>query len=210
MLSIVTMPKQLQTWKRQSDDARWHWNQPYRWATWGAVTNWFSWGWANARQYNYGGNVDYNDHTVHYDDQPVATADQYAQQAMTIAESVLEPSDTAEWMSLGFFALTQDDESSGPAPTQFLQLAVSKDGAIAGTFNNRTTDNSQEVEAAVDKESQRAVWVAKGKQWPTMETGISNLTEDQAPVLVHFENGETQQWLMVRLEDPQAKPGNSN
>lgn len=197
-------------WKDHPDYARYRWNHPYHWATWAAVTNWFPWGWSNARQYNYGGNVYYENSTVYYEGQPVATADEYAQQAMTIAESAPEPAATAEWMSLGVFALTQDGESSGPAPTQFLQLAISKDGAVAGTFNNSTTDKSQEVEGAVDKESQRVAWVAAGKQWPVMEAGISGLTEDQTPVLVHFENGETQQWLMVRLEEPEAPAGNAN
>ncbi len=37
-----------------------------------------------------------------------------------------------------------------------------------------------------------------------METGISNLTQDKAPALVHFEDGQTRQRLMVRLEEPAA------
>ncbi len=37
-----------------------------------------------------------------------------------------------------------------------------------------------------------------------METGISNLTQDTAGVLVHFANGDTQQWLLVRLDQPTA------
>ena len=197
-------------WKDHPDYARYRWNHPYHWATWAAVTNWFPWGWSNARQYNYGGNVYYDNSTVYYEGQPVATADEYAQQAMTIAESTPEPAASSDWMSLGVFALTQDGEASGPAPTQFLQLAISKEGAVAGTFNNSTTDKSQEVEGAVDKESQRVAWVATGKQWPVMEAGISGLTEDQTPVLIHFENGETQQWLMVRLEEPEAPAGAAN
>jgi len=28
-------------------------------------------------------------------------------------------------------------------------------------------------------------------------------------VLVHFEDGQTQQWLLVRLEEPTAKPAPS-
>jgi hypothetical protein len=39
-----------------------------------------------------------------------------------------------------------------------------------------------------------------------METGIVNLTQDSSPALVHFAEGTTQQWLMVRLKDPEAKP----
>ncbi len=197
-------------YKDHPDYARYRWNHPYHWATWAAVSNWFPWGWANARQYNYGGNVYYDNSTVYYEGQPIATADEYAQQAMTIAESAPEPEADSDWMSLGVFALTQDGEASGPAPTQFLQLAISKNGAVAGTFNNSTTDKSQELEGAVDQQSQRVAWVATGKQWPVMETGISGLTDDQTPVLIHFENGETQQWLMVRLEEPETTAGNTN
>jgi hypothetical protein len=57
----------------------------------------------------------------------------------------------------------------------------------------------------VDKNTQRAAWSVVGKSWPIMETGIPNLTEDTAPALVHFADGQTQQWLMVRLEEPKSK-----
>ena len=107
-------------------------------------------------------------------------------------------------MQLGVFAVTQDGEAKGPPPTMFVQLAVSKTGIIAGTFFDQTTEESMEVEGAVDKKSQRTAWVGKGKQWPVMETGISNLTEDAAPALVHFEDGQTQQVLLVRVEEPKA------
>lgn len=36
------------------------------------------------------------------------------------------------------------------------------------------------------------------------ETGISNLTKDEAPALIHFADGQTQKWLLVRLEDPEG------
>jgi hypothetical protein len=39
---------------------------------------------------------------------------------------------------------------------------------------------------------------------PIVETGLSSLTQDNFPVLVHFANGETQQWLLVRLEEPKT------
>jgi len=46
----------------------------------------------------------------------------------------------------------------------------------------------------------------RSKEWPIMETGIPNLTKDDAPALIHFADGQTQQWLLVRLEDP-GNPG---
>ena len=197
----------LDFWMDNPNYARWRWNRPYRWATWGAVSTWFPWGWGNPIRYNYGDNVYYVDNTVYYGDQALASSEEYAEQALAIADSAGEPSDTSEWMSLGVFALTQDGPASGPEPIHFLQLAVSKEGVIAGTLYNSETDVSQEVEGAVDRETQRAAWVIVGKQWPIMETGISNLTDDESPALVHFEGGQTQQWLMIRLEDPQTESG---
>ena len=42
-----------------------------------------------------------------------------------------------------------------------------------------------------------------------METGIANLTKDATPALLHFANGQTQQWLLVRLEEPEGKAGSN-
>ena len=99
--------------------------------------------------------------------------------------------------------MTQDGLGEGVDPTILLQLAVSKDGVIAGTLFNTQSEESQEVEGMVDQETQRTAFVVSGKTTPIMETGMQNLTEDEAPALLHFENGETQQWLLVRLEEPE-------
>jgi hypothetical protein len=56
-----------------------------------------------------------------------------------------------------------------------------------------------------DKKSQRAAWTVGGKKWPIMEAGLGNLTQDTVPALIHFADGQTQQWLLVRLNDPEAK-----
>jgi hypothetical protein len=174
------------------------------WATFGAVTSWLPWGWSQPVSYSYGDNVYYEGDQVYYGDQPVATAEEYAQQAETIATSVPEEKPAPEdWMPLGVFAVTQDGEPSGVDPTMYLQLAVSKQGIIAGTFQNTTTDSVQYVEGMVDKQTQRAAWTAEGKTRPLMETGIVNLTQDTAPALVHFDDGSTQQWLLVRLDKPE-------
>jgi hypothetical protein len=153
--------------------------------------------------YSYGDNVYYQDDSVYYGDQVVATAQEYAQQAEAIATSVPETKPAAEdWMPLGVFALTADGQPTGAEPTMFLQLTVSKQGILAGTFQNTATGAVQPVEGMVDKQTQRAAWTAVDKTRPLMETGIVNLTQDSAPALVHFDDGSTQQWLMVRLEKP--------
>jgi hypothetical protein len=106
-------------------------------------------------------------------------------------------------MPLGVFAVTPDGQPSGAEPTMYLQLAVSKQGIISGTIQNTSTDKVQPIEGMVDKQTQRAAWTVQGQTRPLMETGIVNLTQDTAPALVHFADGSTQQWLLVRLDKPQ-------
>ena len=176
------------------------------WATWPSVVGWFPWGWTQPVYYNYGDNVYYSGDQVYYGDQPVATAQEYAYQAEQIATSVPDVTPAAEdWMPLGMFAITADGQESSPDPTMFLQLAVSKEGIISGTFQNTATGTVKSIEGMVDKQSQRAAWTEVGQTRPIMETGISNLTQDTAPVLVHYGDDSTQQWLLVRLDQPPAE-----
>jgi hypothetical protein len=181
----------------------WAITRPFRWATWGGIAGWVNYGWAEPVYYSYGDNIYYEGDTVYYGDEAVATAEEYAEQAEAIAADAPEVApDQAEWMPLGVFALTPDGQASGPEPTLFLQLAISKEGVIAGTLNNTATDTTQAIEGMADKATQRCAWTVTGQTRPIMETGINNLTEDTAPALVHFADGQTQQWLMVRLQEP--------
>lgn len=181
-------------------------NQPYRWATWGAVAGWVGYGTTAPVSYSYGETIYYEGDTVYQGDQAVASAEEYAQQAETVVASVPEVApQSAEWLPLGVFALSQDGQPTGPTPSLFLQLAISKEGVIRGTLNNTLTDKTVDVEGMIDKKSQRCAWAAVDQSRPIMETGISSLTQDAAPALVHFADGQTQQWLMVRLDDPSAK-----
>jgi hypothetical protein len=186
---------------------RYRWNNYNRnwwaYATAGAVTGWLVSG-INTQPvyYDYGTNLYYEGDNVYYNGQAVCTDVQYAQQAQAIAASVpdVEP-DKVDWLPLGVFALTANDGTVEDA-TLFLQLAISKEGIIAGTFQNTATDQSFEVEGTIDTKSQRAAWGPVGQSWPIMETGIYNLTETEAGALLHFEDGQTQQWTLVRLDDP--------
>jgi hypothetical protein len=57
----------------------------------------------------------------------------------------------------------------------------------------------------VDEETQRAIWKAADGTNPdlVMETGLYNLTKDQADLLVHFGPEQTQTALLVRLDESQ-------
>jgi hypothetical protein len=147
--------------------------------------------------------VYYSGDQVYYGDQATATAEEYADQAAAIATTAASVApDKAEWLPLGVFALTQDGEASGAAPSLYMQLALSKQGAIAGTLKNTLTGKTQPLEGMADKKSQRVAWVVSGQDRPIAETGLSNLTQDAAPALIHFADGQTQQWLLVRIPEP--------
>ena len=196
-------------------DPHWHWQAgwntyPAHWCwqpcTWAACGTWFAWAAVNPVRYNYGTNVVYRDNYVYIDNQQVATTEVYYQQAETLAQSA--PADVnaekVEWMPLGVFAITEQDATDSGMT---VQLAVSKEGILAGTFYNDITDSSRPVEGMVDRESQRAAWkFADGKNPEVvMETVLSNLTEDEATALVHFGADKTQTWLMVRLPAPEGE-----
>ena len=133
----------------------------------------------------------------------MCTEVQYIEQAETIALSEPETKPAAhDWLPLGVFALTQDGEPTGADPTMFLQLAVSKQGVINGTFQNTATNTVKAVEGMVDKQTQRAAWTVAGESRPLMEVGIVNLTDKATSALVHFPDNTTQQILLVRLEKP--------
>ena len=192
-------------WNRYSRFGHGHW---WRWATAAAVTRWVVYGWARPFYYSYGtgGTVYYEGDTVYVNGQQSCTAEEYYQQATDIAGSIPEISDgkadQVEWMPLGVFAVTQEgvDETN-----MLLQLAVSKEGMIAGTLFNESTDSARPVEGMVDNETQRAVWsFADGKNTDVvMETGIYSLTENEATALVHFGAGQTQTSVLVRLDEPE-------
>ncbi|XZE22357.1 hypothetical protein SH449x_002280 [Pirellulaceae bacterium SH449] len=195
----------LDFWSQYPNWAAMRITRPYRWATWGAVTGWVGYGASAPVSYNYGDSVYYEGDTVYQDGQPIASSEEYTQQAETIVASApAVASADADWLPLGVFALSPDGQSSGPTPSLFLQLAISKEGVIRGTLNNTATGKTQDVEGMVDKKSQRCAWTVAGQSRPIMETGISNLTQDTAPSLIHFNDGQTQQWLMVRLEEPKT------
>jgi hypothetical protein len=197
----------LDFWSDHPNWAAWRINHPYRWATWGAAAAWTGYG-GEASGYDYGSDVYYDDGSVYSGGEVVATEQEYAEQAAAIVESAPEiPAEQAEWLPLGVFALTPDGQASGPDPSLFLQIAISKEGVLSGTLHNTETDTTQTIEGMTDKESQRCAWNVVDKPGTIMETGLVNLTKDTGPALIHFDSGETQQWLMVRLPDKDATPG---
>ena len=158
--------------------------------------------------YGSGGNCYAQDGMVYYDDQPIATEEEFSEQAIDIADTGAQTIDAAiaadtdiEWMPLGVFALVHESQGD---PTMYMQLQISHDGTISGTYFNSVSESTQTLQGAVDKESQRAAWTVGDKSQTVVETGLYNLTKDEAPALLHFGTEKTQEWLLVRMDEPDA------
>jgi hypothetical protein len=206
-----------QWWKDHPNAAKHYWDQHHRhpwnywwrWATWGAVAGWTA-GAASAYgdpiYFDYGQNVYYEGDDVYVGGQKTGTAEEYYQQASTLADKAPEATkaEEEEWLPLGVFALSKGNVAES---NMVLQLAINKEGVISGTYYNTNTDIGRPVKGMVDKTSQRAAWTfADGKNTDIiMETGLYNLTQDQTEALVHFGKDKTQQWLMVRLKQPEEE-----
>jgi hypothetical protein len=57
----------------------------------------------------------------------------------------------------------------------------------------------------VDAKTQRAAWTVGERKDVTYEAGAANLTQDQTTMLVHFGKDQTQQWTLVRLQQPSGQ-----
>jgi hypothetical protein len=195
---------------------------PYRrgWSSFGAG---YAWGTVNAvafrrflgpawvgaapiyYAYGDGGNVYYENNTVYVDDQPVATADQYYQQAAALVSAAPATTpDNEEWMPLGVFALTREDVDDSQ---MMIELAVNKQGVVAGTYYNEATGVSRPLKGTMDVKTQRtAIGFADGKNADVvLETGVENLTKDEAPALLHKDKETSDPVLLVRLQKPEGE-----
>ena len=190
-----------------------HHSWDYWWTipTYRACVNWFTWRapatvWAEPVYYDYGqgGNVVYNDNSVYINGDQVATTTEFAQSAAELATvpppASEEEAEQVEWLPLGTFAVSAGEKDVDP--NRIVQLAVSKTGIISGTLYNTETDATQSVQGQVDKDTQRVAFRIGESEDIVVESGLYNLTQEQAPLLVHFGPNKVENWLLVRLEDP--------
>jgi hypothetical protein len=193
--------------------AGWGAGYAWNWATWDSLGAWMSYYPAQPVYYDYGNNVVYENNNVYVNDQPVGTAEQYYDSAAQLAatgataeDPAAAPADNSgangdDWLPLGVFALTKSNEASGNLT---LQLAVNKQGIIRGNYTDSTAGTTEQIQGSVDKQTQRVAFTIGDNKDDVVETGIYNLTKDEAPVLIHFGKDRTEQWLLVRLKQPDS------
>jgi hypothetical protein len=154
--------------------------------------------------YDYGTNVVYEGDSVYINGESAGSQEQYAQQAITLADTGKQApaSKEEEWLPLGVFAMVQGEQTDS---NDLFQLAVNKDGVIRGNFYNVLGDTTLPVYGAVDKKTQKAAWTVGDKKEPIYEAGVANLTKAETTMLVHFGKDRTQQWTLIRVEQPAEK-----
>ena len=96
----------------------------------------------------------------------------------------------------------RDDTFSLVCAQLVVQLAVNKQGVIRGNSTDTTTGETQPVQGSVDLQSQRVAFTIGDNSTHVFETGLYNLTKDEAPALLHAGSDSTEQWLLVRLQQP--------
>jgi len=155
--------------------------------------------------YDYGNNVTYQAGSVYVNGQDVGTSEQYYEQASNLATTGAQaeaPAAEGQWLPLGVFALSKSGQTKSIVT---IQLAVNKQGVIRGNYTDTNTDKTQLVQGSVDKKTQRVAFTVGDNKTNVVETGIYNLTKDEAPCLIHFGKDRTEQWLLVRLKQNQQQ-----
>ncbi len=217
----------VQNWANNHPNATNAWNSAHSWAWtpygadaglwaasawdfagWPTLSNWLGWDNVVSYPYNYGDYITYNNNEVYYGSQPAGTAEQYYQEASTLADTPAPaPAATGggnpQWLPLGIFGLVQGE---GDTPTLTFQIAVDKQGTIRGNSSNQYGDVLA-IQGAVDKRTQRVCWTVGTDKTTVYDTGLDNLTKSESPILVHTGPKHTQQEMLVRLKKPAAQSG---
>jgi hypothetical protein len=189
-------------WNSQNPDAwrvsRWTAGNAWSPTNWPAVSGFYG-STAAPVWYDYGDNVVYRNGNIIMNGRDVGTAEQFSEQAADLADvgAANEPADST-WLPLGVFAMVRNEQQH---PHLIMQLAVNRQGMLRGNYTDEVTENTQPIRGAVDQNTQRAAWIVGTHKSLVMEAGLSNLSEGDAPALIH-KNGKTDHWLLVRLEQP--------
>lgn len=183
---------------------------PGKWAM--RATAWTAATWAVAGEYcgcegsgtyyDYGESVTYDDGTVYYEGEAVATSEQYYSEAEAIAQAGSSNSND-EWLPLGVFAVVAEANQS--QTEKVVQLAINQAGEIRGNLQDMLTEEVTPLIGAVDQQTQRAVFKPESQSAVMVETGLYNLTNDEVPILVHFSPDQQESRMLVRLQPPEEK-----
>ena len=189
----------------------WGWGNPWGVANWGTTAAWLGLGAATTPVWGgYGPtnttiydtdneelNVPGSELPTGQNLSPEALAAESAAAKELAAKGTTEPGQDEKFMPLGVFTLAPENQTEA---TAMLQLAVSKQGVLRGTYYDLLSDVDHPIRGSVDKKTQRVAWTFGPQGKVTFQTALGILTEPSGPVSVHYENGQTRQWVLARYE----------
>ena len=164
-------------------------------AAWETLAAWLGAPLGQPWNFNYGTIVVYRDNDVYVNQTQVAAGAEYYQQARTLATTDVDAAGEP-WLPLGVFSLAHQDQTK---PTMIVQLAINKAGVVRGNYTNVAAGETLPLHGSLDRKTQRVAWTIGANSSNVVEAGLYNLTQDQAPALLHYGPDRTEQWLLVRL-----------
>ena len=189
-------------WYRRYPNAwnneRWLVGDMWAYEDWDYVSGYYGYGNVAPMYYDYGTNVTYNnDGNVYVQDENAGTTQEYYDQAADLATTgtKAQPDDSEKWLPLGVFAVSDGQTKTN----QVLQLAVNKESVIRGNYT--VGDKTDPIHGSIDKKTQRAAWTVGDDTKTVYESGLYNLTKDEASAIVHNGSDDTQQLTLVRLKN---------
>lgn len=185
----------------------WWWWAP---VTWNAVTSFVYASSPPPQQpvyIDYGTTVVQEGDKVYVDNKEVP-AEVYNKPVRELATAVEQPpppfpsadEKESEWLPLGVFALAEEEKGD---PVMFFQISVSKDGKVSGGYESVITGDQKPIAGQVDKKTQNVAWRIGDNVETVFATTLANLTQDVSTVAVHFGKERVQNWLLVRMPEPQ-------
>jgi hypothetical protein len=138
---------------------------------------------------------------------PEETAQQAAQAADLVQNGATDPPQDEKLLPLGVYSLAPEGHTEA---TAMLQLALSKEGLLRGSYYDILSNHSHPVRGAVDRKTQRAAFRFGDKGKATFETTLANLTEETGPITVHYADGNLSKWTIARYQGEPGKEGEAD
>jgi hypothetical protein len=198
----------------------WGWGNPWAISTFGATAAWLGLEGATPYYGNYGSvdNVltsdsesadepatDETDSTATEpttSDAADVTPEQVAAATELASSGKQDPPKNTSFLPLGVFSIAPQGQAEASA---LVQLAVSKDGLLRGTYYDLLTDHDQPIRGTVNKKTQQVAFTFGINGKVTFETSLANLTQEKGSLAAHFENGMTSTWTLARYEKEPTK-----
>lgn len=186
--------------------AGWTANNVWRAAAWGSLYPYCGFP-IYPSYYDYGENVVYQDNRIFIDGKDAYSVEEFVGKANALAQEGREAkvAKDDDWMPLGVFAMVQGEEEKS---NHIFQLAINKKGVIRGNYYDAVTDSTEVVYGSANMKNQRAAWTVGERKSPVYEAGIANLTNNETTMLVHYSKDRSEQYTLIRIEEPEPEAKN--